>query len=423
MSGKLLDYQKIKEDFPILSSKMNGQPLVFLDSAASSQKPRRVIEAFEDYYRCRNANIHRGAYRLSYEATDLYDRTRARLAKFIGASDPDTVIFTRNTTEGLNIVAYSWAMNELKPGDEILVSELEHHSNLVPWMMAARKTGAVIRHIPLTEDARYDLTRLPEVISNRTRIVSVAHMSNAVGTIHDLQAIGKAARAAGALFVVDGAQGACHLNVNVEELDCDFYALSAHKMLGPTGVGALYGKRDILENMEPFLGGGDMILTVSADSFKPAPLPMKFEAGTPNIAGVVAFSVALDYLSQVGLENIHNHEVALLEYGLDAMKKIPGIRLFGSQELEHRGGVISFLLEGVHPHDIGSILDEEGVAVRAGHHCCEPFMKKEGISGTVRASFYLYNGPEDVDALVNALLKVRSIFKMPANKVPGPAQR
>lgn len=416
MTGKLLDYQKIKEDFPILNTLMNGKPLVFLDSAASSQKPRRVIEAFEDYYRCRNANIHRGAYRLSYEATDLYDRTRAKLARFLGASDPDTVLFTRNTTESLNIVAYSWAMNELQPGDEILVSELEHHSNLVPWMMAAAKTGAVLKHIPLTDDARYDLDRLPEVLSERTRIVSVAHMSNSMGTIHDLKRIGAAARSVGALFVVDGAQGACHNPVNVEDLDCDFYALSAHKMLGPTGVGALYGKRAILENMEPFMGGGDMILTVSRDSFKPAPLPMKFEAGTPNIAGVVAFSVALDYLSQLGLENIHNHEVALVEYGLDELQKIPGIRLFGSHDLEHRGGVISFLLEGVHPHDVGSILDEEGVAVRAGHHCCEPFMKKEGISGTVRASFYLYNGPEDVDALVRALQKVRSIFKMPVKE-------
>ncbi|MBU45335.1 MAG: cysteine desulfurase [Spirochaetaceae bacterium] len=416
MAAKSLDYQKIREDFPILSTRMNGKPLVFLDSAASSQKPRRVIEAFEDYYRCRNANIHRGAYRLSYEATDLYDRTRARLAKFLGAPDPDTVIFTRNTTESLNIVAYSWAMNNLQPGDEILVSELEHHSNLVPWMMAAKKTGAILKHIPLTEDARYDLDRLNEVISERTRIVSVAHMSNAVGTIHDLKTIGRAARQAGALFVVDGAQGACHLNVNVEDLDCDFYAISAHKMLGPTGVGALYGKREILENMEPFLGGGDMILTVSRDSFKPAPLPMKFEAGTPNIAGVVAFSVALDYLNQVGLENIHSHEVALLEYGLEEIKKVEGIKLYGSQDLANRGGVISFLLDGVHPHDIGSILDEEGVAVRAGHHCCEPFMKKEGISGTVRASFYLYNGPDDIDALVKSLQKVRSIFKMPAKK-------
>ncbi|MCB1137717.1 MAG: cysteine desulfurase [Leptospiraceae bacterium] len=416
MEGKLLDYKKIKEDFPILLSSMNGKPLVFLDSAASSQKPRRVIEAFEDYYRCRNANIHRGAYRLSYEATDLYDRTRARLAKFLGASDPETVIFTRNTTESLNLVAYSWAMNNLNPGDEILLSELEHHSNLVPWMMAARKTGAIIKHIPLTDDARYDLDRLPEVLSERTRIVSVAHMSNAVGTIHNLKAIGAAARSVGALFVVDGAQGACHKPVNVEDMDCDFYAISAHKMLGPTGVGALYGKRAILEDMEPFLGGGDMILTVSSDSFRPAPLPMKFEAGTPNIAGVVAFAVALDYLSQVGLENIHNHEVALVKYGLEELQRIPGIRLFGSHDLEHRGGVISFLLDGVHPHDIGSILDEEGVAVRAGHHCCEPFMKKEGISGTVRASFYLYNGPEDVDALVRALQKVRSIFKAPVKE-------
>ncbi|PKL32022.1 MAG: cysteine desulfurase [Spirochaetae bacterium HGW-Spirochaetae-10] len=408
----MLDYKKIRDDFPILKELMNGKPLVFLDSAASSQKPQRVIEAFADYYRCRNANIHRGAYRLSYEATDLYEGTRRKMAKFIGAPEPESIIFTRNTTESINLIAYSYAMNNLREGDEIVVSELEHHSNLVPWMMAAKKTGAVLRHIPLTDDYRYDYSRLHEVLSDRTRIVSVAHMSNAVGTIHDLKRLGEAARSVNAIFAVDGAQGACHLPVDVQAIDCDFYSLSAHKMLGPTGVGVLYGRKKLLEKMEPFLGGGDMILTVSKDDFKPAPLPNKFEAGTPNIAGVVAFAVALEYLKQVGLENIHEHEMALTSYALEEMKKVPGIRLFGTEHMQERGGVVSFLIDGVHPHDIGSILDEEGIAIRAGHHCCEPFMKREGLPGTARASFYLYNGPEDVDALVLGLKKVASIFKV-----------
>jgi cysteine desulfurase/selenocysteine lyase len=410
----MFDYKKIREDFPILKEKMNGKPLVFLDSAASSQKPQRVIDAFADYYRCRNANIHRGAYRLSHEATDLYETTRSKLAKFIGAPEPESIIFTRNTTESINLIAYSYAMNHLTEGDEILVSELEHHSNLVPWMMVAKKTGAVLRHIPLTEDYRYDYARLHEVLSPRTRIVSVAHMSNAVGTIHDLKRIGEAARSVNAIFAVDGAQGASHLPVNVQEIGCDFYSLSAHKMLGPTGVGALYGRRQLLEEMTPFLGGGDMILTVSKDDFRAASIPNKFEAGTPNIAGVVAFAVALDYLNQAGLENIHNHEVALTSYALEELKKVPGIRLFGTERLQERGGIVSFLVDRVHPHDIGSILDEEGIAIRAGHHCCEPFMKREGLPGTARASFYLYNGPEDVDALVRGLKKVASIFKVAA---------
>lgn len=408
----LLDYKSIKEDFPILNSNMNGRPLVFLDSAASSQKPRRVIEAFEDYYRCRNANIHRGAYRLSYEATDLYDRSRQKLAKYINAPRPETVIFTRNTTESINIVAHSWGMENLKSGDEILVSELEHHSNLVPWMQVAARTGAKLNHIPLTDDGRYDYARLPEVLTGKTKIVAVAHMSNAIGTIHDLKTIGSLARKHGAAFLIDGAQGACHLNVDVQDLDCDFYCLSAHKMLGPTGVGALYGKKEILEAMPPFLGGGDMILSVSKDSFKPAPLPEKFEAGTPNIAGVVAFAVAIDYLRSVGADKIHSHETELLSYALPKLKEeIEGITLYGTESMPERGGVISFNVDGVHPHDVGSILDEHGVAVRAGHHCCEPYMKKCGISGTVRASFYLYNGPEDADALIEGLKKVRSIFR------------
>ncbi len=407
-----LDYKSIREDFPILRTMMNGKPLVFLDSAASSQKPQRVIDAFEDYYRCRNANIHRGAYRLSYEATDLYDGTRRKMAQYLNAESSDEIIFTRNTTESINLIAYSWAMKNLKPGDEILVSELEHHSNLVPWMIAAKKTGAVLRHLPLTADAKYDYSQIDQVLTAKTKLVALAHMSNAVGTIHDIAFLAKKAHAVGALFSVDGAQGACHLPVDVRAVDCDFYSLSAHKMLGPTGVGVLYGKRRLLEEMDPFNGGGDMILTVQKDSFKPAELPMKFEAGTPNIAGVVAFAIALEYLRQVGLANIHEHEKATLQYALEQLRKVPGITLYGTDDLSSRGAVVSFNVDGVHPHDVGSILDEEGIAVRAGHHCCEPFMRKCDISGTVRASFYLYNGPEDVDALVRGVKRVKEIFRV-----------
>ncbi|MBX7058931.1 MAG: cysteine desulfurase [Leptospirales bacterium] len=409
--GSLLDYRAIREDFPILSTRMNGRPLVFLDSAASSQKPQRVIDAFNDYYRCRNANIHRGAYRLSYEATDLYETTRRRVAHLLNAPHPESCVFTRNATESINLVARSWGEANLEEGDEILVSELEHHSNLVPWFMVAQRCGARIRHIPLTADYQLDLSRLDEVINARTRIIAVQHMSNALGVIHDLKRIGARARSAGALFLIDGAQGASHLRVDVQDLDCDFYALSAHKMLGPTGVGVLYGKRELMEAMPPFLGGGDMILTVWKDGFKPAPLPNKFEAGTPNIAGVVAFAIALDYLEKVGLERIHQHEAALLSYAVEELSRVPGLTLYGTSDLSVRGGVVSFNVDGVHAHDVGTILDEEGIAIRAGHHCCEPLMRLLDIPGTARASFYMYNGPEDVDALVRALHKVRDIFR------------
>lgn len=407
----LLNYQEIRKDFPILNTKMNGKPLVFLDSAASSQKPQRVIDAFNDYYRCRNANIHRGAYRLSYEATDLFDRTRARVARFLNAPEPESCIFTRNTTESINLVAASWGEANIHAGDEILVSRLEHHSNLVPWMMLCKRKGATLKHIPLTEDGRLDYNRLDEVISERTKLIAIAHMSNALGTLHNLKLLSARAKQIGAVFLVDGAQGACHNKVDVQELNCDFYALSAHKMLGPTGVGLLYGKKAILESMPPYMGGGDMILWVSEDDFATAELPMKFEAGTPNIAGVVSFAVALEYLDHIGMDKIHTHESALLNYALEEMQRIPGIQLYGTNELEERGGVISFNVSGVHPHDVGSILDEEGIAIRAGHHCCEPYMRSLDISGTARASFYLYNGPDDVDALTKGLHKVRKIFK------------
>ncbi len=408
----MLDYKKIKQDFPILNTMMNGKPLVFLDSAASSQKPLKVIEAFEDFYRCRNANIHRGAYRLSYEATDLYEMTRTKVKEFLNAKEPEEIIFTRNTTEGINLIAYSYAMKFLKEGDEILVSEMEHHSNLVPWMIVAEKKNLKLKHIPLTEDLQYDYEKIENLLTEKVKIISVAHMSNAIGTIHDIKKIGEYAKKINAVFVVDGAQGASHLEVNVQDIGCDFYVLSAHKMLGPTGVGVLYGRKEMLEKMDPFMGGGDMILTVWKDGFKPAPLPNKFEAGTPNIAGVVAFAVALDYLKSIGLKNIHKHEQDLLQYAISKLESIPYVKLFGTKDLSKRGGIISFLVDGVHPHDIGSVLDSEGIAIRAGHHCCEPLMKKLKIPGTARASLYLYNGYEDIEALVSGIQKVIDLFKV-----------
>ncbi len=415
----LLAYKEIRKDFPLLQSKVYGKELVFLDSAASSQLPQRVIDAFYDYYRCRHANIHRGAYRLSYEATDLYEEARRRAARFLHAPEPESCIFTRNTTESLNLVAYSWGRAKLEEGDEILLGRLEHHSNLVPWMMLAKERGAKIVYMPLSSEGFYDVSALPELICAKTKIISVQHMSNVLGTIQDIASIAAQARRVGALFVVDGAQSAPHLKIDVTEIDCDFYAFSAHKMLGPTGVGVLYGKKKILEEMQPFMGGGGMILRVLDKSFEAAESPGKFEAGTPNIAGVVSFANALDYLEKIGLENIHEHEKALTKYAWEELKQIEGIELYGvdasllKAKEDMYGGIISFNLTGVHPHDLASILDEEGIAIRAGHHCCEVWMRSQGISGTARVSFYLYNGDEDVDHLLKALRKVRSIFKLP----------
>ncbi len=419
-------YQDIKKDFPILSTKMNGKKLVFLDSAASSQKPLVVTNTIQDYYNSHHANIHRGAYKLSHNATERYEKTRQKLAQFINAPNPESCLFTRNTTESLNLIALTWGQKNIKGGDEILVSELEHHSNLVPWIMLAKNKGAKLKYIPLTSDGYYDLRHFDQFISSRTSLIAVQQVSNALGSIHDLATIAKKARSVNALFVVDGAQGAPHLKLDVQKMDCDFYAFSAHKMFGPTGVGVLYGKKEIMEEMPPFLGGGDMILSVKKDDYEPASLPRKFEAGTPNISGVIAFKAAIDYITNIGLENIHTHEVNLIDYTMQELQKIEGIQFYGpnmdwpsNSNKKKNGGILSFNLIGVHSHDVASILDDEGIAVRAGHHCCEPWMRKNGLMSTVRASFYAYNGPEDVDALVSGLKTVRSIFKISNCKEAG----
>ncbi|TGL50506.1 cysteine desulfurase [Leptospira wolffii] len=404
------DLAKIRNDFPILSTRMNGKPLVFLDSAASSQKPRSVIDTISRYYEEENANIHRGIYALSQKATEKYEMSRIKISRFIGAQCAKVVIFTRNTTESINLVAQSWGRTNIHEGDEIVLTELEHHSNLVPWQMLAQEKQAVLKFIPLNQDATLDLSNLDEIITDRVKLVALAQMSNVTGTVHDLEPIIKRARQVGAKVLVDGAQGASHLQTNVQKQDFDFYAFSAHKMLGPTGVGVLYAKEEILETMPPWMGGGDMIEKVWKDRSTYVDLPARLEAGTPNIAGGIGFAAAIEYLESVGMQEIHNHELQLLEYALDRLDDFGGLELYGPTDLKKRGGVISFNFPGVHPHDVGSILDEEGIAIRVGHHCAQPFMDFKGIAGTCRASFYLYNTKEDVDALLGGLKKVKEIF-------------
>jgi cysteine desulfurase/selenocysteine lyase len=406
-----LDPYNLRKDFPILSQTMpNGKELVYLDNGATSQKPLSVIQATNDYYVKENANIHRGVYYLSQHATELFERTRIKTSHFFQAQCAKAIIFTRGTTDAINLVAQTYGRTNVSEGDEIVLSVQEHHSNLVPWQMLAREKKAFLKFIPILDDTTYDLSKLNEIITKRTKIVAISQMSNVTGTIHDLTKIIDRARQVGAKVLVDGAQAACHMPIHLVDMDVDFYAFSAHKMLGPTGVGVLFGKEEILEAMPPWLGGGDMIESVELESSTYAALPAKLEAGTPNIAGVIGFSHALDYLQKVGMKNIKEHERMLTEYALERMQKIGGLTIFGTEDLEKRGGVVSFTMDGIHPHDVGSILDEEGVAIRVGHHCCQPLMKQLQISGTCRASFYLYNTKEDIDVLVHSIEKVKSIF-------------
>ncbi|TGM36707.1 cysteine desulfurase [Leptospira biflexa] len=406
-----LDPYNLRKDFPILSQTMpNGKELVYLDNGATSQKPLSVIQATNDYYVKENANIHRGVYYLSQHATELFERTRIKTSHFFQAQCAKAIIFTRGTTDAINLVAQTYGRTNVSEGDEIVLSVQEHHSNLVPWQMLAREKKAFLKFIPILDDTTYDLSKLNEIITKRTKIVAISQMSNVTGTIHDLTKIIDRAHQVGAKVLVDGAQAACHMPIHLVDMDVDFYAFSAHKMLGPTGVGVLFGKEEILEAMPPWLGGGDMIESVELESSTYAALPAKLEAGTPNIAGVIGFSHALDYLQKVGMKNIKEHERMLTEYALERMKKIGGLTIFGTEDLEKRGGVVSFTMDGIHPHDVGSILDEEGVAIRVGHHCCQPLMKQLQIPGTCRASFYLYNTKEDIDVLVHSIEKVKSIF-------------
>nr|BCX00938.1 MAG: cysteine desulfurase [Bacteroidota bacterium] len=403
----MFDVDKIRGDFPLLSQSPQGRRLVYLDNAATTQKPAVVIEAIGRFYETCNANVHRGAYALAEAATEAYERARRRVARFLHAPGPEGIIFTRNATEAINLVAYSWGLSQLKPGDEILLTEMEHHSNLVPWHLVAARTGARIRAVPLREDYELDLEAFYRLLSARTRLVALVHVSNVLGTINPVREFVQAAHDLGALVLVDGAQAVPHMPVDVQELGVDFYAFSGHKICGPTGIGVLYGRPELLEAMPPFLGGGDMINEVWVDRSTYAELPHKFEAGTPHLAGAVGLEVALDYVEGIGLDRIGAWSRRLADRAARELSSIPGVRVYRPRE---GSGVVSFTLAGVHAHDLATVLDAEGVAIRAGHHCAQPLMRRLGLQATARASFYLYNTEEEVEALLEAVRKAARLF-------------
>ena len=398
----------LARDFPILSRPVRGRRLVYLDNGATTQKPEAVIEAERRFYRESNANIHRGVHWLSQHATDLYEQARERVQRLLNAASADEIVFTRGTTEAINLVAYSWGRANLKAGDEVVLTGMEHHSNIVPWQLVCEQTGAVLRVVPITDRGELRLDAYESLLGPRTRLVSVVHVSNALGTVNPVARMVELAHAAGAKVLVDGAQAVAHQPVDVQALGCDFYAFSGHKLYGPTGIGALYGRRELLAAMPPWQGGGDMIRTVSFEGSTWADAPQRFEAGTPNIAGAVGLGVAIDYVLAIGLERIAEHEHRLLAHATEAAQRIPGLRLIGTAA--DKAGILSFVVDGIHPHDLGTILDAEGVAIRAGHHCAMPVMTRFGIPGTARASFALYNDEADVAALVAANGKAQQMF-------------
>ncbi len=396
--------------FPILNQEVNGKPLVYLDNAASTQKPMAVLDALARYYRVDNANVHRGIHELSRRATEAFEEARARVAAFVGVDDSAELIWTRGATEAINMVATCWGQSNLSPGDEILLSVMEHHSNLVPWQMLAQRTGAKLRFLGIDEEGKLELDTLDEMLGERTRLVSLAHVSNALGTINPIREIADRAHSVGALMMLDAAQSVPHLPVSFPELGCDFAAFSGHKMCGPTGIGALWGRRELLESMPPWLGGGDMIDRVELETSTYAGLPTRFEAGTPHIAGAIGLAAAVDFLTELGMENVAAHGRDLIGYAFESLAAIPDLHIYGPADPAERSAVLSFTLADIHPHDLATILDMEGVAIRAGHHCTQPLMKRLGVAATARASFYLYNTREDVDRLVAALHHSRALF-------------
>ncbi len=409
-TGVVFSAAERRADFPILRREVRpGVPLVYLDSAATSQKPQAVIEAMDRYYRCSNANVHRGIHVLAEEATGLYEGGRERIKRFINASSVKEVIFTRNTTEAINLVAYSWGRANIRAGDVIVYTAMEHHSNLVPWQMLAEEKGARVVAIPVTDGGELDLSTLDAILAQSPKIVCLTHMSNVLGTINPVTDIAARAHAAGALVLVDAAQSVPHMPVDVQTLGADFIAFSGHKMCGPTGIGVLWGRQALLEDMPPFMGGGDMIRRVYLDSFKPNALPYKFEAGTPAIAEAVALGAAVDYLTGLGMPAVQAHERGIVTYALDRLEEVPGVKVYGPPA-SRRGGVAAFSLENVHPHDVAQVLDRDGIAVRAGHHCAMPLHDRYNLPATSRASFYLYNVPEEVDRLIDGLYKVKKMF-------------
>ncbi len=411
MSKNGFDVAAIRRDFPILSEQVNGRPVVFLDSAASSQKPLAVLAAMDAVYRERYANVHRGVYTFSEAATAEYDEARAKIARFIGAPSPAQVIFTRNATESLNLLAYSYGRHFLHEGDEVLITELEHHANYVPWFYLAQEKGIKIKFIPLSADGQLDLSKLDELLTSRTKLVSFAQVSNVLGCITDPAPIIARAHAIGAKVIIDGAQAVPHMPVNVAEMDCDFYAFSGHKMLGPTGIGVLYGKLDLLEAMPPFMTGGDMISYVGFDGIRWNEVPLKFEAGTPAFVEAIGLGAAVDYLTQLDMKAVRQHERDITGYALERVAEIPGATIHGPTDPDRRGGVVTFTIDKIHPHDLATLLDQEGVAIRAGHHCAQPLHQRLGLPATARASFYVYSQESEVDALVEAVYKAKSTLQ------------
>jgi len=403
-----LDVEKIRSEFPILSTEMRGQPLTYLDSGASAQKPRVVIDAMADFYSAHYANIHRGVYHLSAEATRQFEAVRGKVAAFIGAANEREIIFVRNATEAINLVARSWGEQNISEGDEIVLTQMEHHANIVPWQMLAKRCGAVIRVAEIDDDGVLDVAHLTSLLGPKTKLLAFTHVSNALGTINPVTQLVALARDRGITTLVDGAQAVPHQRVSVDEIGADFYVFSGHKVVGPSGAGVLHGRMALLEAMPPFLGGGDMIESVSFEGTTFAPVPHKFEAGTPDIASVIGFGAAIDYLEAIGMDEIAAHEHELLVYATERLATVPGLRIIG--QAKEKAAVISFVLDDAHPHDIGTCLDGEGVAVRAGHHCAQPLMKRMGVPATARASFAFYNNSEDIDRLVKALIKTADLF-------------
>jgi cysteine desulfurase / selenocysteine lyase len=408
--------ESIRADFPILKAEMNAKKLVYLDSAATSQKPNQVLQAMDEYYKTYNANIHRGIYRIAEKATEAYIDSKVKIANFINANGMQEIIYTRNTTESINIAALSWGDANIKKGDHILISEMEHHSNMVPWMLLAKKKGAILDYIPLDKsNFKLDMNGLNKMLDKSPKIVAVTHASNVLGTVTDAKEITKRAHKKGAVVLIDGAQSTPHMEVDVKDIDCDFFAFSAHKMLGPTGIGVLFAKKQLLNQMEPVMGGGDMIKSVQYDSYSWNDLPWKFEAGTPNIAGAIGFGAAIDYLEYFGMESVRAHEKELTLYALEKLGEIKGVTVYGlgAKDIENRSGVIAFGIDKVHPHDVAQVFDAEGIAVRAGHHCAMPLVTQRlNIPALSRISFYLYNKESEIDAVVDAIDKVKSLFNV-----------
>lgn len=408
MSG--LDTDKIRRDYPILRREIDGKRLVYLDNAATSQKPLAVIDALSEYYLRYNANVHRGIHTLSEEATALYEGAREKIRRFIDAKESCEVIFTRGTTEAINLVAYTWGRKNILPGDEIVLSPMEHHSNLVPWQVLANEREAKLVFLELTADGQIDMAAAARLISDKTKLLAITHMSNVLGTINPVKELAEMAHKKGAVVLVDGAQSVPHMPVSVQDLGCDFLAFSFHKMAGPTGVGVLWGRKEILNQMPPFMYGGDMISSVARDKSRWNELPWKFEAGTPNIGDVIASGATIDYLSEMGMDNIREHEIEITRYALKRLQEIENITIYGPMAADQRGGVIAFNVKDIHPHDLGQILSDAGIAIRAGHHCCQPLMKDLNVMGTARASFYIYNTFEEVDMLLAALREADKVM-------------